>query len=403
MTTERADSGSTTERSESSVAEVRGRLRGELRDFALPSDDKPDVSNASRMPVSAQSLPVPRLAQWVLTWGLGAPDFGKDEKQAWLVRFKYREYECALGLFKFGLRLSLPDQGSGEENEILAGRIVASIDRAVRVAEEQLDGYVEAQVQSGNLTIRNEYHLFDGMYQHFRSQLDESVQQPDNAGTISKNPIERVRDEIHIALTSAIETQRARFYASVAMVNAYFGMLEHLLVLLWPFTRYEPGQDNPEELIKDRWQNKFKKVFDVAGDPDAKHIYDRLRRIAEQYRNTYAHGGFGKQRETLSVHLPGGPPIPASLSDSRNRVQANFFPLGEPDISEIAAVLDDADSWLRAGPAAFGMQYIESGLDVAYDAESIATRYEMMTSSETFDRYLQALSHEVDNQRNMDW
>ena len=187
------------------------------------------------------------------------------------------------------------------------------------------------------------------------------------------------------------------------MVNAYFGMLEHLLVLLWPFTRYQPSQDDLETLIKDRWSEKFKKVFDVVGDQDAKRVYDRLRGVAERYRNTYAHGGFGKQRGTLFVHFPGGPPIPASLSESRNQLRTSFFPVAEPDIAEITAVLDETDSWLRSGPARFGMKYVESGLDIAYDSESVATARAMTTSNKTFDLYLEGLSYSVDRQTNMDW
>ena len=356
------------------------------------------------MSVSPETLPVPRLAQWVLTWGLGAPDYGQDEKRAWLVRFRYGECECALGLFKFGLRLSVPHENCGDDLKAFSGRILSRIDKAIRVAEgELLNEYAEEQVRRGNLTIRNEYGLFVTMYQHFRLQVDESYTEAGDTRTPSSDPIERVKDEIWFGLTSTIDAQRDRFHMSVAMVNTYFGMLEHLLVLLWPFTRYQPSQDDLETLIKDRWSEKFKKVFDVVGDQDAKRVYDRLRGVAERYRNTYAHGGFGKQRGTLFVHFPGGPPIPASLSESRNQLRTSFFPVAEPDITEITAVLDETDSWLRSGPARFGMKYVESGLDIAYDSESVATARAMTTSNKTFDRYLEGLSYSVDRQTNMDW
>lgn len=401
----RADSAPSTERIEKLLAELRERIRGELKDFSLPSDDdRPDVPNVSWMSVSAEVLPVPRLAQWVLTWGLGAPDYGKGEKRAWLVRFKYGERECALGLFKFGLRLSVHHESSKDDLKAIAGRILGRIDKAIRVAEsELLDAYAEEQVRRGNLTIQNQYGLFETMYQHFRSQLEEPEEEARVATATSDDPVERVRDQIRSGLTSAIDAERDRFHASVAMVNAYFSMLEHLLVLLWPFMRYEPGRDDLEGLIKDRWSEKFKKVFDVVGDGDAKRIYDRLRGVAEQYRNTYAHGGFGKQRGTLFVHFPGGPPVPASLSGRRNQLRTSFFPVADPDIADITAVLDETDSWLRSGPAALGMKYVESGLNVAYDAGSIAQTRAMMTSNETFDLYLQGLSYSADAQANMDW
>ena len=388
------------------IEELRERIGSELKGFSLPSDANPGVPDASRLGVPTRTLPVPRLAQWVLTWGLGAPDYGIDEKRAWLVRFRFQEHECSLGLYKFGLRLQVPLEKSDENGGKFVKSLLGRIDKAIRVAEgELLNEYAEQQVRQGNLTVDNQYGLLEGMYQHFRLELEKSEA---DTGTIQEgaqrgDSIQGFRDELFAGMTQAIDSEQYRFYASIAMVNAYFSMLEHLLVLLWPFTRYRPGEDDVEELIKDRWSEKFKKVFDIVDDHDAKRIYDRLRDIAERYRNTYAHGGFGKQRGALYVHFPDGPPIPASLSDSRNQLRTSLFPVADPDISEILAVLDETDAWLRSGSGALGMRYVETGINVAYDAKSVSETTKMMTDAAGFDAYLKGLSHSIDRATNMDW
>lgn len=57
--------------------------------------------------------------------------------------------------------------------------------------------------------------------------------------------------------------------------------------------------------MSNRLPEKFGRVFDLKADDEAKRFLDRLRYIAEQWRNPYGHGLFDKQHSTLSFHLPG--------------------------------------------------------------------------------------------------
>jgi hypothetical protein len=167
---------------------------------------------------------------------------------------------------------------------------------------------------------------------------------------------------------------------------------------------YTPGVDDLEDFVGKRWFDKFKTVFDVTKPESAKTLYDRLRVVAEEYRNTYSHGGFDKERGAFLVHFPRGA-IPARLIDTlgRQQIELLLFPISEPTLSDITALFDEVDNWLDTGPAEFGTQYITSGFDVPFDGGHIAAAQLAMVSQEDFERYLTRLSYEIDRMTNMDW
>jgi hypothetical protein len=348
--------------------------------------------------VAPQRLPVAPLVEWVLIWGLGARGAGREEKRAWLVPFLYKGRRCAVGLYKFGLRLRLQDDGG--DAHAAANEIIGAIYKAIRVAEgELLLTYAEGQVRAGNGTVKNQYHMFRNMYRDFRAELEDSLSPPN--GDQAKEGEDFLAAAVE-RMNERVGQERRRFHLSVAMVNAYFSLLEHLLVLVWPLTSYTPEKDDPEEMMKSRWGDKFRRVFDIASDPDAKRVYDRLRDVAELYRNTYAHGGFDKARGAFFVRFPGGA-IPASLSESRNRLRMGWFPVAEPQIASILEVLDEFDDWLRSGPASLAIRFVDAGIDVPFDREIVAEIRAEMTTEEHFDDYLDGLSRWLDDRENMDW
>ena len=249
------------------------------------------------------------------------------------------------------------------------------------------------QVRSGNVTINNQYHRLRGMYAHFRTAAENPVaaaESPPDEGSLT------------VGWNTMVQEKSLRFFNAVAMVNAYFSLLEHSLVLVWPFVNYTPGTDDLENFIGKRWAEKFKTVFDVTVPGTPKTLYDRLRDVAEEYRNTYSHGGFDKERSAFLIHFPRGA-VPAQLSDIRDRPQFEFFPITEPNLGDITALFDEVDDWLSIGPAEFGMQYVTSGYDVPFNKDHIAMARSAMDSQEDFDEYLARLGYEIDQMTNMDW
>lgn len=348
-----------------------------------------------RAEIPSGRLPVPGLVAWLLRDFIGGADLGRGEKVTWEIRFAFRGQRCALAFQKFGLRLYLDPDGLGDGGtDAVAEEILAGIERAVRVAEQEVfRPYADAQVRSGNVTITNQYRLLRDMYEHFRAAAEYQATPsapPGNEASFTAR------------WNQIVQEKSVRFFNTVAMVNAYFSLLEHTLVLVWPFVNYMPDTDDLENFVGMRWSNKLKTVFDVTVPGLAKTLYDRLRDIAEEYRNTYSHGGFDKKRGAFLIHFPRGA-VPARLSDSRDRPQFEFFPITEAKLSEITVLFDEVDEWLSAGPAQFGMQYVISGYDVPFSGEHIATARSAMDSQQDFDEYLAGLGYEIDQMTNMDW
>jgi len=380
-------------------AEARRKLDRALRDrISTRETDGPwpgAWSGGACVPIPPEDLPVARLVRWVLADYLGAPDLGRDEKIAWQLRFRFDGRPCTMASQKLGLRLYLDPAGlEGDGVMAAVADIVAVLQGATEVAATAvLRPYTESQVQRGRVTVSNQYSRLRRMYDHFRELAKNPILPPDES------------DEEGIfapTWNKQVRTEELRFFNGVAMVNAYFRWLEHTLVLVWPFVNYRPDIDNLERFIGDIWTKKFKAVFDISTDSAAKRVYDQMRDLAEEYRNTYAHGGFDKERATLLVHMPNGP-FPANLSDVRERQLFQFFPIPEPSLSAITDLLDYTDAWLRVGPAQYGMMYAESGLDLPFNHGSITKYQEAMRSREEFDDFLMRTSEMVDRMSNMDW
>lgn len=71
--------------------------------------------------------------------------------------------------------------------------------------------------------------------------------------------------------------EREDFYYKVAMIDAYFSRLEHLLVLLLPFTNFTAAGEALLKFIGTNGDGKFKTISDIATNPAAKSLYDRLK------------------------------------------------------------------------------------------------------------------------------
>jgi hypothetical protein len=342
--------------------------------------------------VSYEMLPEPRLVQWVLEF-LGSEDGGRWEKTAWRFWFRFRSRPFSLAFEKFGLRL-YGAAGTEDEFALLADDLVRQLDKAVRIAEtEVFQGFADQQVRAGRVTIHNDHHLFRNMYEAFRLKAEEGapIEDPNETRSLFLGEITRVFvDDEH------------RFHYTIALLNAYFAWLEHVLVLFWPFCGYQPGIDDPERLIGDRWYEKFRTIFDVTTDTTAKHHYDHLRDVADEYRNTFDHGGFGRKRRGMLVHVPGGAPIQAGLSSVRGSPHFEFYPVQETSLQEILTVLDAVDDWLNIGPAEFGMRWVEAGLDVAFDSDSVRDYNDAMDSG-TFEELIERWAYFSDQAANMDW
>lgn len=340
------------------------------------------------------AFPVPGMVAWFLSEYVGAPDTGRAEKLAWQLRFTFRGHRCALSLQKFGLRLYVDGDLDEESASQLVEELIRKLRSAMQVVERSVFApFARAQLDAGNLTIRNQAHHLRGMYEHFRA-LAEQVREPQATG--------RSLEDVMNAWSAERAEEQDRFFNAVAMVNAYFSWLEHILVLCRPLTPPRPAPDTLRDFIGKRWRDKFRDVFDVSQPGRAKSVHDALHDVAEEHKNTYSHGGFDKRDGAFLIHSELGA-MPARLSDDVLG-QVVGMPLGQtPTVAAILAVLDDADDWLRTGPTQYGVMYAELGLDLPLQQEHLDRAFAAMTSVDDFRAWLDAFGQHVDDLSNMDW
>jgi hypothetical protein len=365
-------------------------------------EDHGDIWTSSEMVrVEPTDLPVPSLVLFLLTRVMGMVNLGLEEKTEWHVPVNFRGHRVTIASQKFGLRLYvIPTEDSDETVTAIAAEVVGRLRKALRIVEREiLAEHAKQQLDDGRLTIANQSGRQRAMYEHFReaattafSAADKPVLPEDQEGIDSI--LSGVREKFHQSQVGAWE--------AIAAVNAYFSLLEHELVLISAFSDLDPTGGALEILIGDRWAEKFRKLFDL-GNADAKRVYDRLHEIAETYRNPYSHGGFDKQGATLWFHLDGIGTVPARLRDIRSSPHFELFPVQPEDFTTICADLDQTASWLRAGQYAAGFEWIDAGLDVAFDEES-RRDYRQLTGDSKYRRELiERHQYHAERAANFDW
>jgi hypothetical protein len=337
-------SSSSNARTGASYDATVSHLRRVLGGFA------PDYGDAQRSEqeyvfrVPPSKLPVAVLAREVMVV-FGAADLGAEDKMAWCYGFTVGGVPCTLASTKGGLRLHL-DAAAGDADaaEQLAQRVLDKLAAAQRVVSKsvlapQLDG----QIKAGNVTITNQYATLRGSYEYFRDGAEQAYA---GAGRLAGRP----------GLADLIAGRGAYegWWNTLAMVSAYFSTIEHILIGCLPFTSFDPAAGNLADAIGEDWYKKMKRVVNIT-DPEQKRQFDALHDIAERFRNTYSHGGFGHDgRAAMSVHLPDVGAVPVALGAFGVRPELLFVPAVKDGFDEICSVFDSCDDWLANGPLADG-------------------------------------------------
>lgn len=184
------------------------------------------------------------------------------------------------------------------------------------------------------------------------------------------------------------------------MVVAYFSLLEHVLVGCLPFTSFDPSKESVKAFIGLGWREKFTRVFSLDKDRKASEMFNTLRSISEEYRNTYGHGGFDKAGSTVAFQVPTIGPIPAILSDIRDSPHFDFVPTRETDFDTLCRSFDDFEGWLASGDLGNAWIWITAGLDYRYDKQF---REEIRDNEGSFEEFVDHYAEMVDRAMNMDW
>ena len=388
---------------ESNFDKIYEGLRKSLKDFSPPIDTNESLiysQKSSKFHIERQEIPVPELIQFTLSNILRCPAFGPGEKLRWEIPFRYKKVDCAFALQKFGLRLYISNSDENQKNIIkIEKEIIGKLKRVIAKIEKQLlTPFAKHQICERNVTIANHYHKLENRYVYFRDKAERK-------STPKPNKDAKPDDDLFAGLNDLFKTRSELFYNTIAMLDAYFSFLEHLFVLILPFVEKQNNKIDLVQFISNFWSDKFKKLFDITKDTQAKKFYDQLDEIKEHYRNFYAHGGFEKGGASLYFHFPGLGAIPAQLSNIKERPHFNFFPVEEDSFYHICEVIDHLNEWLRSDYSGvkYAVKYAESGLNIPCDPENIRKIKDSMVSEEEFESLVKHCSYIADMHANMDY
>jgi hypothetical protein len=378
-------------RTTASYKATAAHLRKVLGGFSPIYDETQLSERVYRFQVPSSKLPTAVLAHEIMVV-FGAVHLGREEKLDWQYGFTVDDVPCVLASAKWGLRLYL-DAAVGDDDsaEQLAERVFNRLAAAQRVVNKSvLQPQLDSQIQAGNVTITNQYAALRDGYLYFREGAEQAY-----SGSGRVNHGASLVDLI--AGHGSIEG----WWNTLAMVQAYFSLLEHVLIGCLPFTSFDPTIEDLPKAIGDKWNEKMKRVVDM-NDPDSKRQFDALHDIAERFRNTYSHGAFGsKGRAAMFVQVPDVGAVPVTLGEFGVRTELLFVPAVKDDFEAICAVFDSCDEWLANGPLAEGHKWVLEGLNFRFDAQ-FRTDLADARSKGRFDEFLEANSYQMDAVMNMD-
>lgn len=372
---------------------------GPLRDFGQPSETPGAQGPSFRRKLTPTEVPVPALWRVALEL-VDLEPRGPGEKIAWSIEFTFGTTPCALTHEKFGARLYVIADDA-DQAETVSNQIIKKIRSAVKSVEKLIKKEAPNLLGQGHATVVNQHLQLHHAYEYFREKA------------LAPNVIESVTTE-HLSADGTVhgwsttngpaQMRVNAFHDLVASITAYLSLREHDLVLALAFQGFDPQTDNVTEMIASSWADKYERVL---GTKDPAPTYRaRLYEIVERWRNTYAHGGFGKERIGTSagavyLHVPGVGALPVGLTNVSTSPLFTLFPATPTDIEDVFTFFDEFDAWLRTTmPGA--MAWVESGLDVRFD-QKFRDEAAAAIAAGTLDEYMHGVAEEIDRFENMDF
>lgn len=323
---------------------LRRKLRKKLAGFSseFPADLDPWEMRGWREGLE-DDLPVPALVLFLLNRVLGFRQIDPGDKGRWAVGCCVEGQPVVFRDRKFGFEILVAPASTLELK-----RILFPLKAALRVLEEDLlEPVANEQIHDGKVAVINRFGEFSHRYQYFRGKADElfaqaEIRPADREGLEGMEIFSAAVDEMNRAAVA----EREAFFLSAAMVDAYFSLLEHRLILLRAFSGKPMAAGDFEKLLGANWEGKLVTVLNLnSKGREGKELLGELRRIKERIRNPFAHGGVENDRGSIYVQLGSFGAVPANFSRARNSVRFNFRPIVAEDHAAMGGVFASTRCW----------------------------------------------------------
>lgn len=357
-----------------------------------------------------RDFPVPELVLFMMRNVMGWGWSGTGEKVRWTVYGSFKGFPVLFEHRKFGFAIGIKG-GDAKDRQ----RLINQLKTALKHVETFLAPIAKHQVALGQALIANRYSEFENRYRFFRDKADRAYAKANrkprqsrskkaekqNAGAPMDMASSLVSDMMS-GFGKMMEAKHEGFYYSTAMVDAYFSLLEHRLVLLRAFSGKVLNQGELLEFLGGKWDVKLSQI--VADASLSAGPLGKMRDIKERIRNPFAHGGFENDGGSIFFHLPHVGAIPTNFSRFGNSVRFSFIPIEQEDHAEVCAIFDSLDELLTTGPLEGPHRLMDAGVDPSYDEEHIK-RYHTAVSGteEDMEDFLERWSREFMMHANMDY
>jgi hypothetical protein len=387
------------------LVRLRRRMAKSLKGFesGLPEGCDPWSLRGARP--DPKLFPVPELVLFALRDVMEFRWSGVGEKVRWSVYVTVEREPFVFELRKFGFAIGHRD---GIPPALLK-RVEGQLSSSLRLLEPLLATYAKTQIESGNLTLENRMSEFDRRYGYFRALADRAFGPDPEPPTETSTPKDSSGDIKLFAdwtdrMNRDVRRKEEGYFASVAMVDAYFSRLEHRVLLLRAFIGRPLAAGDFEAFLEMPWDERLREVANFNSDSARGRLLGRLREVKATIRNPLAHGGIESDGGAFYFHMPRIGTIPANLSRYRGRLRMSFFPIPESTHAEACALFDELDAMLTEGPLKLPNEFVRWGIDPQFDADALARYAEAIAGgSETVEALVERLGHEWERHANMDY
>lgn len=184
-------------------------------------------------------------------------------------------------------------------------------------------------------------------------------------------------------------------------IDTFFSALEHVLTLLFPFTKkFDMGDSLYKKYIRNTrwyWDDKVK---DVCGDKVSPALLEKLKKIKEIYRNYNAHGSFSREMMAY-IQIPKFGRYPLYIGKN----YLSGFVESDESAATYKVYLDAKDAFnkfmeILEEEYEIPMLFIKSGLPIPVNTKIYTNQ---ITTVDEARLKISKLWYEIDNQSNMDW
>lgn len=387
------------------IAQLRIRMAKALKGFegGLPEGCDPWSLRGGRP--DAKLFPVPELVLFALREVMGFRWSGVGEKVRWSVYATVDGEPFVFELRKFGFAIGYRDGVP----HALVKRVEGQLSSSLRLLAPLLGEFAKEQIAQGNLTLANRMGEFTNRYEYFRQLADDAFA-PDLeslaeiGGTDGSPGVAAFAADLTVRVNRSLGREQDAYFASGAMVDAYFSRLEHRVLLLRAFIGRPIATGDFKAFLEKGWDERLCEVADFKTDPMRGKLLGQLREVKATIRNPLAHGGVENDGGAFYFHLPRVGAIPANLSRYRGRLSMSFFPIAGGTHAETCALFDELDAALEEGDLELPNEFVRWGIDPQFDANAIARYAKAIAGgADAVEALVGRLSREWERHSNMDY